>query len=89
MKKFVFLTLLSILFIGLRSASAQDFHCYKAWKKDYKSEKKEWKMHRKMFADHYRKAVKKYTKSVKKEDKSYLKEYGHVEPHSHSNWHWY
>lgn len=90
MKKFLLLTLLSFLFLGIKSVSAQDFHCYKAWKKDYKSEKKAWKTHRKMFTDNYRKAVKKYTKSVKKADKSYMKEYSHVYPRNcNSNWHWY
>jgi hypothetical protein len=88
MKNSLFIAFLLFFLLGAAGVSAQDFHCYKAAKKDYKSEKKHWKVHRKMFADRPRKAAKKYTKSIKKADKSYMKEYDHRYMHDH-HWYWY
>jgi hypothetical protein len=88
MKNSLFIVFLSLFLLGGIGASAQDFHCYKAAKKDYKSEKKSWKVHRKMFADRPQKAVKKYTKSLKKADKSYMKEYEHRYVRD-NHWYWY
>ncbi|MES2702036.1 MAG: hypothetical protein V4649_05325 [Bacteroidota bacterium] len=77
MKKLLVLIFIILCTAYAPSLSAQDFHCHKAWKKEYKSDKKQFKIHRKMFADKQHKAIRKYRKAMKKEYKSDLENYRH------------
>ena len=66
------------------SCSSKEFHCYKAWKKDWKSDKKEVKARRKMYQDRPFAASRKHRKAHKKAWKSEVLE------HNHSHYyHWY
>jgi hypothetical protein len=94
MKNYVLLAFLSFALLGANSASAHDgdgskseskeFHCYKAWKKDWKSDKKEYKAKKKMAQDRPFAAARKHRKSQKKAWKSERKEHNHT-----SYYHWY
>ncbi|MCD6013664.1 MAG: hypothetical protein K0Q79_3526 [Flavipsychrobacter sp.] len=78
MKKILFIAFLSIILIGTANmAGAQDYKCYKAWKKDWKADKKESKINKKMFRDRHRAASKKKYKSYKKSYKTDKKEWEH------------
>ncbi len=94
MKKYVLLAFLSMALIGANSASAHgdddskcesvEFHCYKAWKKDWKSDKKEVKARKKMCQDRPFAAARKHRKAHKKAWKSEIKEHNHTH-----YYHWY
>ncbi len=93
MKNYVFTAFLSIALIGANSASAhggdsksdsKEFHCYKAWKKDWKSDKKEYKAKKKMDQDRPFAAARKHRKAHKKAWKSEMKEHNHTH-----YYHWY
>jgi hypothetical protein len=77
MKNFILIAFAAILLFAANSATAQDYHCRKAWRKDWKTDKKESKIHKKMFTDHYRKAWRKRAKAERKAYKSERKEYDH------------
>ena len=82
MKKYLVIAFLSIILIGAVNISyGQDYHCYRAWKKDYKAEKKEAKIHKKMFRDRWRGAERKRYKYYKKVYKTDKKEYEHRHYH--------
>lgn len=94
MKNYVLLAFLSIALIGANSASAhgdddsksstKEFHCYKAWKKDWKADKKEYKARKKMCQDRPFAAARKHRKAHKKAWKSEMKEHNHTH-----YYHWY
>jgi len=93
MKNFVLLAFLSIALFGANRASAHgdesnsesvEFHCYKAWKKDWKSDKKEYKARKKMCQDRPFAAARKHRKAHKKAWKSEIKEHNHTH-----YYHWY
>lgn len=91
MKNYFLLACLSVALIAANTASAHDddreareFHCYKAWKKDWKSDKKEVKARRKMCQDRPFAAARKHRKAHKKAWKSEMKEHNHVH-----YYHWY
>ena len=87
MKKFLFITFLSIIILGIaQSSDAQNYHCYKAWKKDWKSDKKDSKIHKKMWHDNQRAADRKYYKAKKKAYKTERKEYEHKHDRSHDSY---
>ncbi len=96
MMKNILITFLSIMLFSVSSAFAQDkkaccredFHCYRAWKKDWKSEKKAYKVHKKMWQDRPWAAARKERKSHKKAWKSERKEYQHVHGYGYHDF-WY
>lgn len=92
MKNYVLLAFLSFALLGATGASAHgddnsetvEFHCYKAWKKDWKSDKKEYKARKKMCQDRPFAAARKHRKAHKKAWKSEIKEHNHTH-----YYHWY
>ena len=86
MKAFILPAIAAAILLTAVQTHAQDFHCYKAMKKEWKSEKKEDKIRPKMFHDRQCTAARKYRKSVKKAWKSDMHEYAHRHYCAH---HWY
>ena len=92
MMKNILLTFLAFLMLSVSSAfehepksedsidtkECKDFHCYRAWRKDWKADKKEFKMHKKMWQDRPWAAARKERKAYKKSWKSERKEWQHV-----------
>lgn len=94
MKNYILLSFLSLALMSATASSAHDesksngsckeFHCYKAWKKDWKSDKKEVKARRKMYQDRPFAASRKHRKAHKKAWKSEALEHQHTH-----YYHWY
>jgi len=94
MKNYILLSFFSLALMSATVASAhehddyksscKEFHCYKAWKKDWKSDKKEVKARRKMFQDRPFAASRKHRKAHKKAWKSEVLEHQHTH-----YYHWY
>ncbi len=69
MKNYLIIILLFLGLLAGNAISAQDFHGYRASKKNWKMHKKEGKIGRKMFRDRPRQAARKKYKATKKEYK--------------------
>ncbi len=99
MMKNILLTFMAFLLFSVTSAFAhdpksedtkecKDFHCYRAWRKDWKADKKEFKMHKKMWQDRPWAAARKERKAYKKSWKSERKEWQHVHGYEYHDF-WY
>ena len=78
MKNILLIAFLSFILVSAAGmANGQDYHCYKAWKKDWKADKKEAKIQKKMFRDRGHAAERKRYKYYKKSYKTDKKEWEH------------
>ena len=97
MRNYIVIALLSVMLLSFSSAFAfdhdakssnRDFHCTKAWRKDWKADKKEFKIHRKMFQDRPYAAARKQRHAYKKAYKSERREWEHINCCDHHDY-WY